>query len=406
MVAFKDSWCLLQLKDFGSRLAAASLRCSRHSISWRCIIHTSSQLVWSAVSFSGPPQLPSVVWVILMHYSCASVLWLGLVSIRYFSPLSFPCRLQSTDSTIQVDLSSLNTFQQLILFFLIIVGSPIIISSNVLYVRKRAFESKFQGISQERAQSRQNSVLNHQTRSDIDLPSYSCPGNTGPYGGDQCDQSNSAAQTTPTDPTNLNHIHWVGDDQIMIGNVKPRYHHHRVFPMAGVGARKDLNNDPRDVPPNHSLYDGTELAGFKGVFRGTQKFFLASKAFISRNSQFHGLTPEEREELGGVEYRAVSFLSIIVPLYFFSFLILGAIGVGSWLTVNRPRVAQDNGLSPFFTGAFFAISAFGNSGMALLDANMTALQTKFVTNSFIINEKPILTISTVHIPLLRWECWS
>lgn len=303
-----------------------------------------------------------------------------------------------------VDLSSLNTFQQLILFFLIIVGSPIIISSTVLYVRKRAFESKFKGISQERARSRHNSVFDHQARSDIDLPSYSRPGNTGAYGGDQCDQSNSAAQTTPTDPTDLNHIHWVGDDQITIGNVKPRCHHHRVFPMAGVGARKDLNNDPRDVPPNHSLYDETELAGFKGVLKGTQKFILASKAFISRNSQFHGLTPEEREELGGVEYRAVSFLSIIVPLYFFSFLILGAIGVGSWLTVNRPRVAQDNGLSPFFTGAFFAVSAFGNSGMALLDANMTALQT---------NAYPLITMgmlilagNTLYPCFLRFIIWG
>lgn len=84
----------------------------------------------------------------------------------------------------------------------------------------------------------------------------------------------------------------------------------------------------------------------------------------------------EREELGGVEYKAVSVLSWIVSLYFFLFLLLGIIGVGTWLQANHPEVTRVNGLDPFWTGAFFAVSAFVNSGMSLLDKNMTALQLK------------------------------
>lgn len=115
------------------------------------------------------------------------------------------------------------------------------------------------------------------------------------------------------------------------------------------------------------------MFGFMGVISGTQKYF-SSKGLISRNSQFHGLTSAEREELGGVEYKAVSLLSAIVSLYLFVFLLLGIIGVGSWLQVNHPEVTRANGLDPFWTGAFFAVSAFVNSGMSLLDKNMTALQ--------------------------------
>jgi Trk-type K+ transport system membrane component len=59
------------------------------------------------------------------------------------------------------------------------------------------------------------------------------------------------------------------------------------------------------------------------------------------------------------------------------FLLLGIIGMGVWLEANHPEVSEVNGLSPFWTGAFFAVSAFVNSGMSLLDENMTALQLKY-----------------------------
>jgi Trk-type K+ transport system membrane component len=122
------------------------------------------------------------------------------------------------------------------------------------------------------------------------------------------------------------------------------------------------------------LYAEDESPSFKHkMIRGTQKYFF-SKGKISRNSQFHGLTSAEREELGGVELKAVSFLSIVVSLYFFMCLLLGILGVGGWLQANHPDVAEVNGLNPFWTGAFFAVSAFVNSGMSLLDKNMTALQ--------------------------------
>jgi Trk-type K+ transport system membrane component len=147
--------------------------------------------------------------------------------------------------------------------------------------------------------------------------------------------------------------------------------------MAGIGARPDLHNHPRDAVPNLPLPTEDSVSGFKSILRGTQKY-IASKGLVSRNSQFHDLTAAERDELGGVEYKAVSFLSVIVFLYFVLFILFGMIGMGGWLEANHPDVTRSNGLSPFWTGAFFAVSAFVNSGMSLLDANMTALQLKYV----------------------------
>ena len=97
---------------------------------------------------------------------------------------------------------------------------------------------------------------------------------------------------------------------------------------------------------------------------------ILSGGFIGRNSQFHSLTPAERDRIGGVEYRALKLLEVVVPVYFFLMNLFGAIGCAAWVAVNASDVTLTNGLNPWWVGAFNAISAFSNSGMSLLDANM------------------------------------
>ncbi|KAJ5259256.1 hypothetical protein N7478_012237 [Penicillium angulare] len=303
-----------------------------------------------------------------------------------------------------VDLSTLNTVQQAILFILLMLGSVIFVSLAVLMVRKRAFEAKFQGVSKERIASSRNSMLEsnnldkgHAESTSLALKDQTCTSRQ--QAALAVEEVSGVQATNPQSP-------WDDGDEVTVADtVRQHHHHHRVFPMAGVGARPDLNNHPRDAAPVTLYSDESESPKSKleGVIRGTQKYFT-SKGLISRNSQFYGLTSAEREKLGGVEYKAVSFLSVIVALYFFLFLLLGIIGVGSWLHTNHPEVAEVNGLSPFWTGAFFAVSAFVNSGMALLDKNMTALQ---------LNAYPLLTMvllilagNTLYPCFLRFIIWS
>lgn len=291
------------------------------------------------------------------------------------------------------------------LFLLIVFGSTILVSSVVLYVRKRAFETRFRGIAKSRKHGMSLrrkptfslSRLNGRSRpieaqaSEADLEDQS--GDSGI----QTSRPDEFATTTPattggeavpifpdavSSPTNQSHgddrIRWADDDQATISvTSRPRTRsHHRVFPMAGVGARPDLRNHPKDALRNPPIYEAKKPSAFESAVKSKKYFFL--RGFISRNSQFYGLTAAERERLGGVEYKAVSFLSILVPVYFLMFHVCGIVGLGCWLSINRPNVARENGLSPFWVGAFFAASAFGNSGMALLDKNMTALQTRFL----------------------------
>ncbi|PLB33638.1 putative potassium transporter [Aspergillus candidus] len=340
-------------------------------------------------------------YFIAVSIVCSVIFWGASTpsrSVSYADSL-FMCVSAITGAGLNaVDLSTLNTFQQAIMFMLLIAGHAILISITVLIVRRRAFKKKFKGILEDRDMRRTapRDVVTQSGEAAVDVENQRKTQFAPPV---------AVTEGLPN-PRNDEHIHWADDgDAITLASMQTRQnqHHHRVFPMVGVGARLDLNNHPRDAAPNTPNNDEKEEPRLTGVLSGSPNN-PTSEALVSRNSQFHGLTLEEREQLGGVEYKALCFLSVIVPLYWGMFLIIGIIGVGCWLEVNHPDIPGRNGLSPFWTGAFFAVSAFVNSGMALLDANMTALQT---------SAYPLLTMgllilagNTLYPCFLRLIIWS
>ena len=175
--------------------------------------------------------------------------------------------------------------------------------------------------------------------------------------------------------------------------------------MQGVGARPDVVFDrsastglERVVSQTHSEQtiqdEGGDMVQHAESLGG----------WVSRNSQFHGLTEKERQRLGGHEYRAVVFLSWLVPAYFVLWQLLGCLGCAAWVATKRASTARENGLNPWWVGAFNAVSAFNNSGMSLLDANMTAFQTGYyllITMGLL-----ILAGNTCYPVFLRLFVWS
>lgn len=133
-------------------------------------------------------------------------------------------------------------------------------------------------------------------------------------------------------------------------------HSHRVQAIGGSKVPEDRNADveggesrPVSGPSEHSATGDRHDPG---------RYLNATAGWISRNSQFHGLTERERERLGGYEYRAVSLLAWLVPVYYILFQLLGCLGCGAWVAYNRPNTALENGLNPWWVGAFNAVSAF------------------------------------------------
>ena len=179
----------------------------------------------------------------------------------------------------------------------------------------------------------------------------------------------------------------------------------RLLSMQGVGALPGAMSFPRttSIIPARGL-DLDRDAQQGEAWHNTKYKYFPTSGFIGRNSQFHSLTLAERERLGGVEYKAVTLLAIIVPVYFVLWQLLGSLGLGAYIARYRADTTLQNGLNPWWVGAFNAVSAFNNSGMSLLDANMVAFQDAdyiLITMGLL-----ILAGNTAYPLFLRLIIWS
>ncbi|GAA5925325.1 hypothetical protein JCM3775_006423 [Rhodotorula graminis] len=131
----------------------------------------------------------------------------------------------------------------------------------------------------------------------------------------------------------------------------------------------------------HSHGDGAGSTGGV-VHAGTGAIkpvsYISFDAIVGRNSKFHGLTNAQQEELGGVEFRALTVLLRIVVAYWLGMQLLAVLVLAPWLS-RSPRwddVIQGEWEvvnSTWFV--FFQVwSAFSNNGMSTVDASMVPFQ--------------------------------
>ena len=76
--------------------------------------------------------------------------------------------------------------------------------------------------------------------------------------------------------------------------------------------------------------------------------YLSWTPTVGRNSAFVDLTEEQREELGGIEYRALKLLAIILVGYYVGFHLLGVVFLLPWIVrdPNYSKIVSDDGVSP------------------------------------------------------------
>lgn len=103
--------------------------------------------------------------------------------------------------------------------------------------------------------------------------------------------------------------------------------------------------------------------------------YLSYQPTVGRNSFFVNLTEEEREELGGIEYRALKTLAIILLGYFFFFHILGLVCLVAWIyNVHWGAIVTGDGQGRAWWGVFTAASAFNDLGFTLTPDSMISFQ--------------------------------
>lgn len=102
--------------------------------------------------------------------------------------------------------------------------------------------------------------------------------------------------------------------------------------------------------------------------------YLSWEPTIGRNSFFVGLSEEQREELGGIEYRALKTLALILVCYFFTFHIFGIVCLVPWIlrsgTYGQVVTGQSQGR--VWWGFFTSASAFNDLGFTLTNNSMVS----------------------------------
>jgi len=357
-------------------------------------------------------------------------------SISYTDSLFLAVSAMTEAGLNTVNLSQMTTWQQTILFLLIIFGSSIWVSIWTVLARKHVFEQRFHEIVKaERARKLERrqtmaglplirrlsmSISRSRTNQAVgsDLPAtdprtkgaHESVYSSGPnaLNGDPSSSAHYPGSTSNAACEDTNSIK-AGDGPVEdnISALTPPVNNHVAFapgfkPEGSDEARSSAYSPQRRPTrrPGPSRDDGNEKEDASG--HGTPRLFRSKT--VGRNGQFHDLTSEEREHLGGCEYRALKVLAVIVPLYFFLWQFLGCIAIGAWMHINQPETALANGITPWWLGIFNGASAFNNSGMSLLDANMIPFETSYFV--LITMGLMILAGNTAYPIFLRLIIWS
>ncbi|KAJ9661004.1 low affinity potassium transporter [Neophaeococcomyces mojaviensis] len=188
-----------------------------------------------------------------------------------------------------------------------------------------------------------------------------------------------------------------------------RVPHAVTFPRIETGKASTL--DPT------SYYEDTAARGRSRTRRGSGNFlrtntatthtpapYLSWEPTIARNSFFVNLTEEQREELGGIEYRALKTLALILLGYFFLFHFLGILCLTTWIYfVSFGDVVTAISQGRAWWGIFTSASAFNDLGFTLTPDSMISFQT--ATFPLLIMTFLIIIGNTGFPCMLRFVIW-
>lgn len=105
--------------------------------------------------------------------------------------------------------------------------------------------------------------------------------------------------------------------------------------------------------------------------------YLSYTPTMARNSNFVGLTLEQREELGGIEYRSLRTLALILMGYFWGFQLVAIAFLMPFIRHNDHygKIVENAGVSRTWWGLWTANSAFMDLGLTLTPDSMNSFNT-------------------------------
>lgn len=309
-----------------------------------------------------------------------------------------------------VDLSRMTTWQQVLIWLTFILGSAIWVSFWTVMARKHAFEKRFEDIVEAERESRKRRAALRAAPTFRQFFSFekfktspAAPGGGLPGLGtrlptmlEEKDEDKtpnnlsarvpirrtvSAPEDSPSD-TDENPSRSTTIAALEIETA--------LTPTRGI--RFAEHPSPRERPNSASIYQhGAQETSVDPRRPSTadsarsdesEDFLLHWKRFLGKHNvtkrgQVFDLSSDEREALGGCEYRALKVLAVVVPMYGFLWQIISGIALGAWIAVNKPEAAHEYGANAWWAGIFLSGSAFNNAGMSVIDAGMGVFQSSY-----------------------------
>ncbi|KAF1848050.1 high affinity potassium transport protein [Cucurbitaria berberidis CBS 394.84] len=207
---------------------------------------------------------------------------------------------------------------------------------------------------------------------------------------------------------------------VMNGDDRPFKHHitidvpDRPRPTTGASVYnrvKTTDTDTSTPTTDQTLRNRSRSRTFTSFLTSTKEEdedpipYLSWTPTIARNSNFVDLTEEQREELGGIEYRALKLLAMILVSYFVGFHLLGMVCLTPWINRNARfrKVVEDVGISPTWWGFFTPASMFNDLGFTLTPDSMVSFQ--YAVLPLVLGTFLIIIGNTGFPCMLRFVIW-
>ncbi|KAJ5180530.1 hypothetical protein N7492_003740 [Penicillium capsulatum] len=310
----------------------------------------------------------------------------------------------STESGLNtVDIKELKTYQQVYIYLIPILGNLGFINIIVLVFRVRWFEKHLKAIAPHLLRTKplpgQDSEALPEDIPELDTSGleFAADRSTNQVV-DNVAESNSHAETGKSSPrvSQEPRNSRVDDDALspdrIVGKQPIRSTEpHRPVPgndnalyipppwRRDEGASFSEINDGIDNEEegNSAVYNGKGHVAMQNNVKQLDLPKISSRATIGRNSQFHNLSTEDRERLGGIEYRSLKLLLKIVTGYFFGLHLFGAISLVGWILHADPKyrayLAQC-GQGSVWWGFYSSQTMIDNLGFTLTPDSMISFQ--------------------------------
>ncbi|KAK3956823.1 cation transport protein-domain-containing protein [Pseudoneurospora amorphoporcata] len=174
----------------------------------------------------------------------------------------------------------------------------------------------------------------------------------------------------------------VNDAKTLTHSFAPQINHlkFRRNTRTSTTNRVDEEADPKLQRTNSRMSRRASLSAMRSAFTRDKMEptpYLSWEPTLGRNSQFRDLTEEQREELGGIEYRVLKLLQKIILCYFFGFYLLGLVGLLPWILKEDRwgQVVDNAGQSRVWWAFFTTHSAFFDLGYTLTPDSMNSFNT-------------------------------